>query len=184
MIGSLLVVALSAAAGLSANDRPPARQTPEVSAPERRGGPRAGGALSPGEVVAMLDAYAVVQAQEALQLSDSQYAPFVTRLKKLQETRRRNQQTHNQIVQELRRLAGPQAAPPFDEAAIRDRLRALRDLDDRSALELRKAYDAVDEVLDVRQQARFRMFEDMIERRKLDLLMRARQRAAGRRGGG
>jgi hypothetical protein len=42
----------------------------------------------------------------------------------------------------------------------------------------------VDEVLDVRQQARFRMFEDMIERRKLDLLMRARQRAAGRRGGG
>jgi Spy/CpxP family protein refolding chaperone len=184
MIGSLLVVALSAAAGLSANDRPPARQTPEVSAPERRGGPRAGGALSPGEVVAMLDAYAVVQAQEALQLNDSQYAPFVTRLKKLQETRRRNQQTHNQIVQELRRLAGPQAAPPFDEAAIRDRLRALRDLDDRSALELRKAYDAVDEVLDVRQQARFRMFEDMIERRKLDLLMRARQRAAGRRGGG
>jgi hypothetical protein len=57
-------------------------------------------------------------------------------------------------------------------------------LDDRSAVELRRAYDALDEVLDVPQQARFRMFEEMIERRKLDLLMRARQRTAGRRGGG
>ena len=131
----------------------------------------------------MLDAYAVVQAQEALQLNDAQYAPFVARLKKLQETRRKNQRAHNEVVQELRRLAGPQATPPFDENAIRDRLKALRELDDRSALELRRAYDAVDEVLDVRQQARFRMFEEMIERRKLDLLMRARQRAAGRRGG-
>jgi hypothetical protein len=185
MIGTLLIVALSAAVSVPATDNSPARQTPEAAAPERQGGPRGGGgALSPGAVVAMLDAYAVVQAQEALQLNDAQYAPFVTRLKKLQETRRKNQQTHNQIVQELRRLAGPQAVPPFDEAAIRDRLRALRDVDDRSAVELRKAYDAVDEVLDVRQQARFRMFEDMIERRKLDLLMRARQRAAGRRGGG
>ena len=64
---------------------------------------------------------------------------------------------------------------------IRDRLKALRDHDDRAAVELRRAYDALDEVLDVRQQARFRMFEEMIERRKLDLLMRARQR--GRRGG-
>jgi len=62
-------------------------------------------------------------------------------------------------------------------------LRALRELDDRAALELRRAADGVDEVLDIRQQARFRMFEEQIERRKLDLLLRARQRAAGRRGG-
>jgi Spy/CpxP family protein refolding chaperone len=87
-------------------------------------------------------------------------------------------------VQELRKLAGPQAAPPFDEAAIRDRLKTLRELDDRAAVELRRAYEGLDEVLDVRQQARFRMFEEMIERRKLDLLLRARQRAAGRRGTG
>jgi hypothetical protein len=181
MMESLLAVVFSAAVGFTADGRLAARQAPDA-APEARGG-RVAGALSPGEVVAMLDAYAVVQAQEALQLNEAQYAPFVARLKKLQETRRRNQQAHNQIVQELRRLAGPQAPLPFDETAIRDRLKALRDLDDRSALELRKAYDGVDEVLDVRQQARFRMFEEMIERRKLDLLMRARQRAAGRRGG-
>lgn len=178
MTGSLLVLALSASVSLASSGD----QTPNTPSREPRGN-RAGGALSPGEVVAMLDAYAVVQAQEALQLNDAQYAPFVARLKKLQETRRKNQRAHNEVVQELRRLAGPQATPPFDENAIRDRLKALRELDDRSALELRRAYDAVDEVLDVRQQARFRMFEEMIERRKLDLLMRARQRAAGRRGG-
>ena len=77
----------------------------------------------------MLDAYAVVQAQDALQLNDTQYGPFVGRLKKLQETRRRNQQARNQIIQELRRLAGPQATAPSDEAAIRERLKALRELD-------------------------------------------------------
>jgi hypothetical protein len=182
MIGPLLVVVLSAAAGLGDPGGTAKAPATALQAPEGR--PRAAGVLSPVEVVAMLDAYAVVQAQEALQLNDSQYAPFVGRLKKLQDTRRRSQQAHNQIIQELRRLAGPQAAVPVDEAAIRERLKALHDLDDRSALELRRAYDAVDEILDVRQQARFRMFEDMIERRKLDLLMRARQRAAGRRGGG
>jgi len=139
---------------------------------------RVGGQLSPGEVVGMLDAYAVVQAQDALQLNDGQYGQFVARLKKLQETRRRNQKARNQIVQALRELAGPQAATPVDELAVRERLKALRDVDDASVVEMRQAYDALDEVLDVRQQARFRIFEEQIERRKLDLLMRARQGAA------
>jgi hypothetical protein len=40
---------------------------------------------------------------------------------------------------------------------------------------MRKAYNGIDEVLDVRQQARFRVFEDQIERRKIELMMRARQ---------
>jgi len=39
-------------------------------------------------------------------------------------------------------------------------------------------------VLDAFQQARFRIFEEVVERRKIDLLLRARQRAndAGRPG--
>ena len=40
---------------------------------------------------------------------------------------------------------------------------------------IRKAQGAVDQVLDVRQQARFRVFEENMERRKLELLARARQ---------
>ncbi len=143
---------------------------------------RQAGQLTPAEVVGMLDAYAVVQAQDALQLTDAQYGPFVTRLRKLQETRRHNQQARNQIIQDLRQLAGAQTKPPFDEAAIKERLRALREQDDQAAAELRRAYDALDEVIDPAQQARFRIFEETMERRKLDLLMRARQGARGREG--
>src|SRR5512132_572604 len=88
--------------------QPPAAQPPAEGVRPPRA---ARGGLAPAEVVAMLDAYAVVQAQDALQLNDAQYGTFVTRLKKLQETRRKNQQAHNQIIQELRRLAGPGAAP-------------------------------------------------------------------------
>lgn len=136
--------------------------------------------LSPGEVVRMLDTYAIVQAQEALQLTDAQYGQFVVRLKNLQDTRRRSQQARNRIVHDLRRLAGPQATQT-DENAIRTSLRALRAHDDKAPLEIRQTYDALDEVLDARQQARFRIFEERLEARKLDLLMRARQGAA--RGG-
>jgi hypothetical protein len=142
---------------------------------------RQSGQLSPADVVGMLDNYAAIRAQEALTLDDAHYPEFVTRLRTLQQIRRRNQQAHNRVVQDLRKLAGAQAAPPYDEAAIRERLRALREQDDRAAVELRQAYDAVDEVLDIRQQARFRIFEEMIERRKLDLLMRA-QNAVARKG--
>ena len=178
MIGSLLVVLLSAGLGVAE----PASVHQAAAVPDARPN-RAPGELSPAEVVGMLDAYALVQAQNALQLIDSQYGAFVGRLKALQETRRKNQRARNQVVQELRRLTGQQAAT-LDEAAVRDRLRALRELDERSAADLRRAYDALDEVLDIRQQARFRIFEENLERRKMDLLLRARQRAAGRRDSG
>jgi len=180
MIGPLLVVLLSAGIGVSE----PARSVYQArkAVPDARPD-RTPGELSPAEVVGMLDAYALVQAQNALQLNDSQYGTFVGRLKTLQETRRRNQRARNQIVQELRRLTGPQATT-VDEAAVRDRLKALRELDDRAAADLRRAYDSLDEILDIRQQARFRIFEENLERRKMDLLLRARQRAAGRRDSG
>ena len=51
----------------------------------------------------------------------------------------------------------------------------LQEIESRTAAELRKAYTDLDEVLDVRQQARFRVFEEQVERRKIELLMRARQ---------
>jgi len=182
MIGSLLVVFLSTGLALS-EPAPSVHQAAKVVPDAARGPNRDPGELSPAEVVGMLDAYALVQAQNALQLDDSQYGSFVGRLKTLQETRRKNQRARNQIVQELRRLTNAQVAT-VDEAAVRDRLKALRELDERSAADLRRAYDSLDEVLDIRQQARFRIFEENLERRKMDLLLRARQRAAGRRDSG
>ena len=43
----------------------------------------------------------------------------------------------------------------------------------------RKALDALDQTLDLRQQARFRVFEEQMERRKLELVTRARQANRG-----
>ena len=125
----------------------------------------------------MLDTYAIVQAQTRADDCRRQYGTFAARLKKLQNVRRRNQRQRQQLVRELFRMAGPRATVPADESAIRNQLAALRDHDERAAVELRQAYDALDEVLDTRQQARFRVFEEQIERRKLDLLVRARARA-------
>lgn len=136
-------------------------------------------ALTPIEVLNMLDAYALVQAQNALNLGDDKYGEFVGRLKKLQQTRRRMQQERNALLGELRRLTNP-GVQQLDEATVRDRLRQLRDHDARVAAEMKAAYESLDEVLDLRQQARFRIFEETIERRKLDLLMRARRNAGGR----
>jgi hypothetical protein len=130
------------------------------------------GGLNPAQVARLLDAYVLVQAQDSLQLTDSQYGQFVTRMKTLQEVRRRNQQERQRILQDLGRLAG-QANQ--DEGAIRERLKALADHDERAAAELRKAYEGLDGVLDLRQRARFRVFEERMERQKLELLMKARQ---------
>lgn len=129
--------------------------------------------LQPGEIVAMFDAYVLVQAQGMLNLDDAQYGRFITRLKALQEARRRNQQRRQRIVAELTRLARPDSKA--DDPAIADQLRMLREHDERTAIEVKKAYDGVDEVLSVRQQARFRVFEEQMERRKFEFLTRARQ---------
>lgn len=171
----LAVMACLAAQPLSlaAAAQPPADR-------QERGRAGAGG-LSPAEVITMLDAYALVQAENALQLQDAQYGEFVARLKRLQETRRRNHLARNRMVQELRRLTGPQAKT-IDDKMLRERLEALKKHDAQAAIELARAYDTLDEVLDLRQQARFRAFEENLERRKIDLLMRARRGAAGRQG--
>jgi Spy/CpxP family protein refolding chaperone len=136
-----------------------------------RGGDEAG--VTPGEIQRMFDAYALLQAQEQLKINDEQFTRFLTRFKALQEIRRQALQERGRLIVSLRALAN---APQLDEAQIKERLNALQELEARSAADLKKAYDAIDQLLDVRQQAKFRVFEELMERRKLELVMRARQR--------
>jgi hypothetical protein len=91
--------------------------------------PGDGAELRPAEIQRLFDAYLVMEAQQTLGLSDTQYPTFLTRLRALQETRRRHLQARGQLLAELA------------------------------------------------QQARFRVFEEQIERRKLELMLRARQAA-------
>lgn len=146
--------------------------------PQRGGGPLPGldnGDMTPGEIQKLFDAYLVMEAQQALDLTDQQYPQFLARLRTLQETRRRNLQERNQLMGQLQRITNPRLPNRADDAQIKERLTAIQELESRNAAEMRKAYNALDEVLNVMQQARFRVFEEGIERRKIELLMRARQ---------
>jgi hypothetical protein len=179
------VLSLMAAGSLSAAQRrqpPPApapAQAPEASVPAP---PQT--AISAGQIQRWFEAFTVLQAQEALNLSEAQYGRFVTRLKALQDSRRKHQVARNQIMGDLRKLTNPQTGSN-DEASLVERLKTLRDEDDRAAADLKRAYDGVDETLDTRQQARFRIFEERMEQQKLELLMRTRQNArAAQRGRG
>lgn len=144
---------------------------PAAAQPGR--GPR--GKLSPAQVHELFDTMLVRQAQRALQLDEGQYAQFVERVKVLQETRRRGQQTRARIMNELQRSVGPRAPEPASEADVERRLVTLRELETQLDADMRRAYDAVDQILTPMQQARFRLLEEQIERRKLELVGRARQ---------
>jgi hypothetical protein len=169
-----LALVVATACTLMAGQTPPAAAQPPDPAPA----PGAARGLAPREIQQMIDAYVVMQAQDALALTEEQYPQFVARLRALQNARRRHQQGRNQILQELNRLTAPRN-PRVDDNAVRDRLKALQEHDARSEEEIRKASEAIDQMLDVRQQARLRVFEEQMERRKIDLLMRARQGARG-----
>jgi hypothetical protein len=129
--------------------------------------------LALGEIQKLLDGYAIVQAQEYLGMTDAQFGPFLPKMRALQDARRRNEQERLRLLQELRRLTNPRSQA--QESDIRDRVRALRELQTKAVTDAQRAYDSIDQSLDVRQQARFRLFEQEIEQRKLQLLMRARQ---------
>ena len=129
-------------------------------------------AVTPNEIQRMFDAYALVQAQDQLHLNDDQYARFLVRFKSLQEVRRRSLQEHTRLVGELRRLL-MQAQP--DEAQLKERMQELQEVDSRAVADVKKAYDGLDQVLDVKQQAHLRVFEEQMERRKIELITRARQ---------
>jgi hypothetical protein len=128
--------------------------------------------VTPAEIRRMFDSYALMQAQDFLKITDDQFARFLTRFKALQDVRRRTLQERNRLVQELRKMSNE---PQPDEAYLKERVKALQDLEDRSQSEVRKAYESIDQILDVRQQARFRVFEENMELRMLQLVERARQ---------
>ncbi len=189
-VWSRRVVAIVIVAGLGvigAGVSPAAAQDPAAPPPQREGrqGPRRmapggpAGSVSPSDVQKLFDAYFLMQAQQALQISDAEYPQFLIRMRALLELRRKNQQERFRLVRELRNLTDAKGQPATD-AQIKDALTKLEAFDQQAAQDLRKAYDNVDQVLDVRQQARLRVFEEQMERRKLELLMRAR---GGRRPG-
>ena len=171
LLATVMVVVLGAASlGAQATPQRQGRQGRQAlqgqAAPENDPG------VTPAEIQRMFDAYALVQAQDQLRMSDDQYSRFLLRYKALQDIRRRSLQEHTRIVTELRRLLAERQP---NEALLKAQIDALDDVDSRTGAELKKASEGVDELLDVKQRASFRVFEELMERRKLELITRARQ---------
>ncbi len=179
VVAALIVVAFLGGASFGA-----AQPASAQNAAPPQAGPETQKPLNPAEVQSLIDGYVVMQAQKALDLSDAQFPQFITRLRILQNTRRAAQRQRAQLMQEMARLTNPNSPAP-DEAQLREKLKAWSDLETKSAADLHKAYENVDQVLDLRQQVRFRVFLDQVERRMLDIMMRARaQTPPAARGGG
>jgi Spy/CpxP family protein refolding chaperone len=161
----LVVVAVET---MSAQDRPA-----RGAAGGRRAG-AAGDAMTVQQVEDYFDQVMLHQARANLSLTDDQFLRFGAGLRRLQTVRRQQQRRRVVMVRELNALVNQ---TPLDEAAVTAKLKELEDLGARASEETRAAYDAIDRVLDVGQRARFRVFEEMMERRKLDLVGRARRQA-------
>ena len=131
------------------------------------------GNVTPAEIQQMFDSYALLQAQEQLKINDDQFPKFLPRFKALQDVRRQGLMQRTRVLNAMRQSLN--GAQPPDEAQLRDLMKRLEEIDARTESESKKAYDAIDQVLDVRQQAKFRVFEENMERRKLELVTRARQ---------
>jgi hypothetical protein len=167
------------------------RQTPGVTARaqgQRPAGPGVQGAARPqgtarvqgpaprrtvAEVEQMFDRYVLNQARQALRLDQGQMRAFAPRLQRLQVLRRRAIRQRQALVRELGELTRADAGA--DEGAIAAKLQALEAQVSQSEQEVRDAYAELEQGLTVEQRARLRVFEQRMERRKLELIAQARR---------
>lgn len=129
-------------------------------------------AMRVGEVQRLFDDLIVRQARQRLGLRPDQVGPFTDRLRALQTVRRRGIAERARLLAELARLSAPGTG---DEGALAARLDDLAAFEAEQVEALREAYAALDAVLDLTQRARFRVLEEQLERRKLELITRARR---------
>lgn len=134
----------------------------------RAGLPTVSTTTTPQQLQGIIEGYAVVQARKVLALTDEQWPTFVARFNSVQQIRRRGMMEERRLKNEIRNLLPGTAAAR--DATLLDRLKALDDVSDRTAVELRKAYQDVDAVLTPWQRGRLRLFEDEVERLKISLL--------------
>jgi hypothetical protein len=178
IVAAIALAVVSVGAQTPAQTSAPPPQRPAGKAGARPGGP--GGELNLQTVQSMVDAWALVEAQQQLELTEEQTGTFVTRMMRVQNLRRRHMMERQRLLREMGAIAFGGNQPRPDDAALTEKLKTFDDLTLRTAQELRLATQELDAILTPYQRVRFRVFEERIERQKLDMLMRAR----GARGDG
>lgn len=160
----------------------PAQQTPPPQPPAGRRPGREGRAndalpgLRADEVQQIVDGWEIATAEKTLQLNDQQYVPFIQQLRKLQNGRRQQFMQRRRMLMSLQQTLNQQ--PPADDAAIDAKVKQFDDQERKLQQELQTLHAAIDAVLTPRQRLRFRVLQEQMERRKLEVLSRA-MRAGG-----
>ena len=149
-------------------ETPPARGARNPPGRGRAALPPLSPNMNQQQLAAYMDTYQLQQAERELQLNDEQFPPFVRRLRRLQDVKRRHQVERRKIIGELNGLL--QGTAPNRDENILARLRALDDVSQRAATEMRRAYEELDAGLTPWQRGRFRLLEEQMERRKVELL--------------
>ena len=161
---------------------PPQTQTPPAGRGQRPGRPNLppGGPTTQQQLQDYFEIQTILVAERELQVGTEQSPTFMTRLRNLQQVRRRHMQQRNRLLGEMRQLV--QGAGPYRDDLITEKLKAYDDFNQRAAQELRQAELEFDGVLAPWQRVRFRMIEERLDRQKLELLIKLRE--GGRGGGG
>jgi hypothetical protein len=123
------------------------------------------------EVQDLLDTLVLKQAQQQLDLTDDQYVDFFKKMVQLQRLRQQHRNQRQRLIMELNRLTQPGA--DVDDVTLTARTKAIDDLESDMIQKERDAQTAVDQALTPRQRARFRVFEDNMEKQKLRMLAQA-----------
>ncbi len=159
--------------------QPPAQEIPAGRrGREGRAGDTPAG-LRPDEVQQIVDGWEIATAEKTLELTDQQYVPFIQQLRKLQSGRRQQFMQRQRTLNMLRQAINQQ--PPADDATIDARIKQFDDLERKQQQEIQSLLAAVDSVLTPRQRARFRVLQEQMERRKLEVLSRAMRVGGGAR---
>ena len=153
---------------------------PQGRGAARPGGPRADGAVSVAEAERLFDRYMLGQARVVLQLTPNQLVQFAQRFERLQALQRMRQRQRQRRLAELAALNRNGAGA--DDAVVAGLLQSLDAEMADADRQVREARGALDQVLTVRQRARYRAFEVRMEREKLQLIARARAAARERAG--
>jgi hypothetical protein len=163
---------------LSQAQSPPETQNPpEVPAGRRarEGRPADPPGLRLDEVQQIVDGWEIATAEKMLELSDQQYVPFLQQLRRLQSGRRQQFMQRQRMLQMLRQTINQTG---LEDAMVDSRVKQFDDLERKLQQDLQSMQAGIDAVLTPRQRARFRVLQEQMERRKLEVLARA-MRAGG-----
>ena len=123
------------------------------------------------EVEGMMEAYILSKLQDSLDLTDEQFGSMVVAQKKLSDTRREYRRDRMQVLRQMRQtLQRDQAG----ESELQPLLSELDTLRDEFASNEKSRYAAIDDILDIRQRARYRVLEVELQRRLGEMMRQVR----------